>query len=334
MEKIARQASEIARGMGPPHKHIRRVIDRLHTHPIPGFEHSEHEYINAGSLLAVINAAHLPPSLRERQSQTALQYWVPAMAWRATKGVYSFDPDLFDQLTQTPLEGDLPTEVLTRLPEWCVWVNVDERITLSWAGPVVGFFAYVHRLSHGDNFLQMVLAFRGPEGLEAVGLPLRLRGTLAESIEYQESLSEKYSDALHSRPPNLNLSEVAPLVNLVLYLCAPKLDIQGEKQGHTPHKPKAHTRRGKAKLPKARHTHIWRVGAKIGQALRKAKQAPCLSEGPGDARAPTMPHVRRAHWHLYWVGKGRKTPCLKWIAPTLVNADPGFDGPVVVRPVE
>lgn len=30
------------------------------------------------------------------------------------------------------------------------------------------------------------------------------------------------------------------------------------------------------------------------------------------------PHVRRAHWHHYWVGKGRTTLEVRWIEPVLV----------------
>ena len=33
-------------------------------------------------------------------------------------------------------------------------------------------------------------------------------------------------------------------------------------------------------------------------------------------------HIRRAHWHTYWIGKGAaKTAVLKWIAAIVVNAD-------------
>lgn len=31
------------------------------------------------------------------------------------------------------------------------------------------------------------------------------------------------------------------------------------------------------------------------------------------------PHTRKAHWHHYWVGKGRKELVLRWIAPTVVG---------------
>ena len=30
-------------------------------------------------------------------------------------------------------------------------------------------------------------------------------------------------------------------------------------------------------------------------------------------------HVRRAHWHHYWTGKGRTELVLRWIAPTPIG---------------
>lgn len=33
------------------------------------------------------------------------------------------------------------------------------------------------------------------------------------------------------------------------------------------------------------------------------------------------PHVRRAHWHHYWVGEGHTRLEVRWIEPTLVLAN-------------
>jgi hypothetical protein len=41
-------------------------------------------------------------------------------AWRVTQGIYRFDPTVLDALWETPVTGDIPTEVLFHLPEWCV----------------------------------------------------------------------------------------------------------------------------------------------------------------------------------------------------------------------
>ncbi|MBF0176790.1 MAG: hypothetical protein HQL63_08090 [Magnetococcales bacterium] len=59
-------------------------------------------------------------------------------AWRMTKGIYRYDPDIYQALITTPLSGDLPSEVLYRLPEWCLYLEtpgppfLEETIQGAW----------------------------------------------------------------------------------------------------------------------------------------------------------------------------------------------------------
>src|SRR3546814_19198225 len=60
-----------------------------------------------------------------------------------TQGIYRYDATRRDAVLQTPLDGELPTANLYRLPEWCVYVETDQETT-HWAGrPLHGFFAYL-----------------------------------------------------------------------------------------------------------------------------------------------------------------------------------------------
>ena len=53
----------------------------------------------------------------------------------------------------------------------------------------------------------------------------------------------------------------------------------------------------------------------------------------GGTHASPRPHMRRAHWHLYWTGTGRAVPRVKWIAPVFVRGE-GADTPVVTHTVK
>src|SRR3546814_1528001 len=65
------------------------------------------------------------------------------LTWRMTQGIYRYDATLRDAVLQTPLDGELPTAHLYRLPEWCVYVETDQETT-HWAGrPLHGFFAHL-----------------------------------------------------------------------------------------------------------------------------------------------------------------------------------------------
>jgi len=62
------------------------------------------------------------------------------------------------------------------------------------------------------------------------------------------------------------------------------------------------------------------VGIRLGSVFRKAA-GDCSEWSGGGSGIPLPPHIRRAHWHTYWVGKkGEQRPEVKWLSPILVNA--------------
>jgi hypothetical protein len=63
-------------------------------------------------------------------------------AWRMGKGVYRFDPELLEELWQTPVTGEIPGEVLLRLPEWCVYLELPDK-KLSGEMDIRGCFAFL-----------------------------------------------------------------------------------------------------------------------------------------------------------------------------------------------
>ena len=48
-----------------------------------------------------------------------------------TRSVYKFDPTLQDSLMSTQLKGDLPCDLLKRLPEWTVYIDIDDGVYVS-----------------------------------------------------------------------------------------------------------------------------------------------------------------------------------------------------------
>jgi hypothetical protein len=61
-------------------------------------------------------------------------------AWRMGKGIYRFDPDLLQELWETPVAGEIPGAILLRLPEWCVYLELPGR-ALGKDMPIQGCFA-------------------------------------------------------------------------------------------------------------------------------------------------------------------------------------------------
>lgn len=81
------------------------------------------------------------------------------------------------------------------------------------------------------------------------------------------------------------------------------------------------------------------VGYRFGAAFRKAQQPSAKivyddeeTAAPGETHKPHRPHARRAHWHHYWVGKGRTTLIVKWVSQTFVGL--GDESQAVIHKVK
>lgn len=69
-----------------------------------------------------------------------------------------------------------------------------------------------------------------------------------------------------------------------------------------------------------REVEYLHVGQEAAVRIRTLRRS---AAGSGEAlggrhRSPTM-HIRRAHWHTFRIGAGRKKTRVKWLAPILVN---------------
>ena len=100
------------------------------------------------------------------------------------------------------------------------------------------------------------------------------------------------------------------LLNGLAYLCSRNADIAAV---YSPVKEK---RRNNAKR---RSNATWHeVGYRIGTELRNYNRT--KSERGEKTGRKVRPHMRRAHWHRYWVGSGKERRLvLKWLAPTMVG---------------
>lgn len=243
-----------------------------------------------------------------------------------TQGIYRFDPLVFEAITHTPVTGDLPHEVLFRLPEWCVYV---ETPGLRYGDdPLHAFFAHLDfALNTGEAQLRLLLD--ADLTLAPLALPLG-SWPLAESIA--RALAATEGAAAQAGPAAAGvLAVVEPLVSLLLYLCSQAAEIgcDARRPGNpTPKK----TRRG-LRIFQADKPTAWDVGVRLGAALRQAQQAG-RAEEPGDGSWPgPRPHIRRAHWHGFWNGpkKGERRFVLHWLPPIAINIASLDSLPATVR---
>ncbi len=251
-------------------------------------------------------------------------------AWRITQGIYRFDPDLYAALIDTPLAGELPDELLYRLPEWCVYL---ETPGLTFAErPLIGVYAHVDP-GRSDRPPELRLVLDSETDMMLFPIPIVLgQGSLINALQAIIDMARKNLDKGHPIKPDSvdqmeaeienDARDLGRILSLILYLCADDADYSCRKwwEYHRPGKNDC-----RMLLPRE-HIEIHPVGERIGATLRKAQQdispdLPPLNADPNDHRRP-RPHIRRAHWHGYWTGPkdGEQKFVLKWIAPVLVNA--------------
>jgi hypothetical protein len=183
----------------------------------------------------------------------------------------------------TPLSGDLPVDTLFHLPEWCVYVETPGR---RWAGRELhGFWAHLdYEVDGVADELRLVLDFaETPEtaldpdrGLLSMVLLLG-EGSLADALQRTTESARRRAPVhgVATALPNLQANqsiaaELAPLVALLLYLCAENAEIgDGERR---PVNPLPKRTKGGLRLFPPDTATAWDVGVRLGAALRQANR--------------------------------------------------------------
>lgn len=263
-------------------------------------------------------------------------------AWRIGQGIYRVDPALYAALIDTPIDGDLPCDVLYHLPEWCVYVETPD---LAWLGERAhGFWAHLEWDANcGRSELRLLL------DLDRRTLPMPVHlgpWSLVEAMRRTFSEASRQSGTHGMALPYVQHEDIdaglalalGPFLSLLLYLCSTAAEIgTGERRPIARPTPKQ-TKHGPRYFPPDTPT-TWDVGVRIGAALRAAYHREQLGQDSAPSGGRVRPHVRRAHWHTYLLGP-RDDPAgqrreLRWIPPIGIGiADSDQDDlPAVIHPV-
>ena len=238
-------------------------------------------------------------------------------AWRYTQGVYRFSEELYQSLLESKFNGNIPCDVLLRLPQWCVYIETPD---LSFKG----FWAHIEvdantnqrelRVLMDDDMLTPLILHIG-------------NWMLYEGIEKFFNESEKYTDknVILNRKNNFlkDIEKVwEKIIPLILYLCSEEPDILNkyDKTSKPTYCKPEKTKTGPRLFPSA-SISIWEVGEEIQTTIRKARSQADY-KGSSDNTRSLTPHIRKAHWHGYWIGpKIDQKFIFKWMPPILVSAN-------------
>lgn len=306
-----------------------------------------------GGYAVVTGGSDTLPSL-PRMTHPAI---VTALAgWRVGQQVMRYDPVLYRSLIDTPVTGNLPVQLLYRLPAWCVYIETPD---LELDGkPLHGMWVHLdHDQRPGAPAeLRLLLdqadvAQTDPLQLLTGLLPIPLllgAGGIEEALERLTTSAQEQWQRLTGAAltgvmaPATVAGVLAPIMSLVLYLCSDAPDWGKEP----PANPRAvRTRRDGWRIFPPDRPEVWDVGTRLGAALRVAYQAHEVRAGAAVVdRAGPAPHLRGAHWHTFLSGPRLRADRsqvptadrrreLRWMPPIPVAMPDPAAAPTTIRPV-
>lgn len=281
-------------------------------------------YIPIAAGCAICDCFRMPPDAI---------YIVPALAaWRQSKEVYTFDPDLAEALYAQSDDTKIPSKILMQLPFFCIYVDSGKY----------RFFCHLENDSNDGRWELRFVRIRDDGTIAASYLHLG-DYTLSESIlagldESQRVLDQPATDqamvdfakyAVNHPKKNdysdtVNPAVLGEMLQLVLYICADNADIRQPEENKRTYRGRSS---GEVK-DKYREIRKWDAGYYVGAALRKSSGSQPPHEKQPSQGGTKRPHMRRGHWHHYWRGKdGQKEIVLHWVLPIFVNGTGSPDDP-------
>lgn len=255
------------------------------------------------------------------------------LPWRLHKVIFRFDPDLTDELTaKDTLPEDIPASLLFHMPYPCVFIaeppGVDD------CDGVFFFLEWDHRypqavelrahyLFSDDRIVYLYYQYADDRAALASEFNKNVEKTIRE-VGNTAAIDRDF-DPIRWRQCMDNMPKH---LSMLVYLCSDEPDIS--RRSEVPR------RRGRGVIKTPNWPDKVDVGRYIGSTIRMGRELQRKAsddDGEGGTGSPRRPHMRRAHWHLYWTGSGRTVPRVKWLAPIFVGGD-GGSVPVVDHTVK
>lgn len=262
--------------------------------------------------------------------------------WRNSLGIYKIDADIMGELVKTAIPDDTPSHIFSRLPDWCVYMEMPHLGEHVGAGgrtyELVGFWVLLDRKVTIDGDDELVLhlvphtVFKNEPDYENY-IPIQMAIsdslTVVEAIERVTEIDTQVVESLKLEDDGMDKSYKYKMLKLflpmVLWLCAEEPDISninGEPVSGTELRaPKfAVNKKTGAFVPPSQPT-IYHIGKRLGGEIRQFNKK--IAADDQQTRLPTRkrPHIRRGHWHGVWHGtKQNKQFKIYWQPAIFVNA--------------
>ena len=259
--------------------------------------------------------------------------------WRNTLGIYKVDRDILMELIKAPIPDDTPSHIFSRLPDWCVYVEIitDEEVRGGETG-LLGFWALLDRMPHVKTGSVLGLHIvphinHSNPALNSNYLPIQMALsedlTVLEAIELVRESNDELVGFFGADPSikrqnaEENKGVLLSLLPLLLWLCAEEPDISNIKgepvSASSMRAPKYGINKKTGAFVPPNHPTVYHLGSRLGGELRQFNDKIDKPDG-SSASSRKRPHIRRGHWHGVWRGTGQdKHFHLNWQAAIFVN---------------
>lgn len=267
-------------------------------------------YINISGAIAALSNAGKP----EIKDFGYAALCAALATWRRNKVIYRFGYEIATTLMLTAEDIKIPVGIFNSLPAPCVYVQFPAA-GKSKKTTIDGFLAFIEDDISRKKELRILYLNKCGELVLQYAIHLIPGGTIYDGIEEANTTIRKNAMRLSNSEICDKIDSVISLVNetrkqicqavqLILYICAENADII-EDEGQM-----KIFRQTNNIIDKYREIRKYNVGTKTSAVLRKIAR-----EGKSK-----KPHIRRNHWHHYWVGpRSDQHLILRWLPPIPVN---------------
>lgn len=253
--------------------------------------------------------------------------------WRNTLRVFKLDESLQRQSTEIP--DDTPSTIFENLPDWCVYVELDEPVEVQYyrdkKESVVGFWAsldYIWRKGKAKEITIFVnTTEKGLDPNSLTKLPVREGLTVKQSIERVWSEHDRIKDKIDVELPidesarTTASSFMKRILGLLLWVCVEEpdvSDVNGDPMTGEQLRLPAYRQSKKGVFVAPSQVTVLQIGRRLGNQLREFERN-ITQDGRVSSRK--RPHIRKGHWHGVWCGAGQnKRFKTYWQPAVFVNA--------------